>query len=88
MIFNKRVEERLTGQSDDKTEYRVLPQHMYGGPKGMGDPNFRGLGKMEEDPLITNRIRDISRIHLCPEATDEFNKCAARYVSPDHHLQL
>ena len=28
-------------QADDKVEYRVFKQHMYGGPKGLGDPNYR-----------------------------------------------
>ena len=28
-------------QADDKAEYRVFKQHMYGGPKGLGDPNYR-----------------------------------------------
>ena len=31
-----------------KSEYRIFKQHMYGGPKGLGDPNYRELSKMEE----------------------------------------
>ena len=31
----------LPVQADDKAEYRVFKQHMYGGPKGLGDPNYR-----------------------------------------------
>ena len=38
---------------------------MYGGPKGLGDPNYRELSKMEEDPLIPQRMRDITRTQLC-----------------------
>ena len=30
----------------------MFKQHMYGGPKGLGDPNYRELSKMEEDPMI------------------------------------
>ena len=26
---------------DEKVEYRVFKKHMYGGPKGLGDPNYR-----------------------------------------------
>ena len=51
MIFNR----RLGTASDEgpelvhhegaqpKTEYRIFKQHMYGGPKGLGDPNYRSL---------------------------------------------
>ena len=28
-------------QADEKVEYRVFKKHMYGGPKGLGDPNYR-----------------------------------------------
>ena len=34
---------------------------MYGGPRGLGDPNYRELSRMEEDPMIPQRMRDITR---------------------------
>ena len=44
-----------------KAEYRIFKQHMYGGPKGLGDPTYRELSRMEEDPMIPQRMRDITR---------------------------
>ena len=49
MIFNRRLgtasEEgpELLHQegAQQKTEYRIFKQHMYGGPKGLGDPTYR-----------------------------------------------
>ena len=50
MIFNRRLgtstEEGPELIHDDagihqKTEYRIFKQHMYGGPKGLGDPTYR-----------------------------------------------
>ena len=61
MLFNRRL-----GTAEDselihdeglgkKAEYRIFKQHMYGGPKGLGDPDYRELSKMEEDPMIPQR---------------------------------
>lgn len=81
MLINKRVEETIfSGPQDDedqskKKEYRMLPKHMYGGPKGNGDPNFRGMSKMEEDPLVTQRMRDIARTQMCDSHASAYNKC-------------
>ena len=45
---------------------------MYGGPKGLGDPNYRELSKMEEDPLIPQRMRDITRTQLCVPEVEKY----------------
>ena len=42
----------------------------------MGDPAYRGLSKMEADPLIPQRMRDIARTQLCTEYVREFEKCS------------
>lgn len=47
----------------------------------MGDPNFRGLSKMEEDPVITQRMRDIARSEMCKPVANQFEKCAYEAVS-------
>jgi hypothetical protein len=57
MIFNRRLMDRddepttydmdkynKSFVSEEKlahVERRIFPQHMYGGPKGLGDPNYR-----------------------------------------------
>lgn len=76
MIFNRRLGSEDEHKGD--IEYRIFPQQMYGGPKGLGDPNFRGLTKMEEDPLIPQRMRDISRTQLCTDSVKKFTECGAR----------
>ncbi len=50
------------------------------GPLHLGDPSYRGLSKMEEDPLITQRLRDNARTSLCKPHTDRFSKCAKERV--------
>jgi hypothetical protein len=45
------------------------------GPLKLGDPFYRGLTKMEEDPVITQRMRDVSRVTLCAQHVKEFEKC-------------
>ena len=50
------------------------------GPKNLGDPNFRGLSKMEEDPMIPQRMRDIARMQLCTEVVESLNKCGKDHV--------
>ena len=44
----------------------------------MGDPYYRGLSKMETDPMITQRMRDISRT-LCKEAGDTLQECGKKH---------
>ena len=51
---------------------------MNGGPLGLGDPFYRGLSKMEEDPVIPQRMRDIIRTVYCLPEKDAFNECTAR----------
>ena len=48
------------------------------GPLKLGDPYYRGLSKMETDPMITQRMRDISRT-LCKEAGDILNECGKKH---------
>ena len=49
---------------------------MYGGPQGFGDPNYRELSKMEEDPMIPQRMRDITRTQLCRDEVKAFADCS------------
>ncbi len=49
----------------------------------MGDPNYRGLSKMELDPLITQRLRDNARTSLCQEHVQAFAKCSKDSVRAD-----
>ena len=48
------------------------------GPLKLGDPDYRGLSKMEEDPMITQRMRDISRT-LCTKYGDILNECGVKH---------
>lgn len=101
MLVNKRVEETIfSGSGEEKQaktkDYRPLPSHMYGGPKGLGDPTFRGLSKMEEDPLIPQRMRDISQNNFCKAEWQKFDECtkgkgpfAAAYgCKPENHTYI
>ena len=54
----------------------MFKQHMYGGPMGLGDPNYRELSKMEEDPMIPQRMRDITRTQLCIPEVRAFSECS------------
>ena len=79
-MVNKRVEETMFSDKPEvdknkNKEYRMLPSHMYGGPKGFGDPTFRGMSKMEEDPLIPQRMRDIARTQMCDDFAHAYNMC-------------
>eukprot|EP00088_Acartia_fossae_P030702 TRINITY_DN3169_c1_g1_i1.p1 TRINITY_DN3169_c1_g1~~TRINITY_DN3169_c1_g1_i1.p1 ORF type:complete len:195 (-),score=30.28 TRINITY_DN3169_c1_g1_i1:169-753(-) len=88
MIFNQRVMgtnekydfENYGKENVDESrvhvERRIFAQHMYGGPKGLGDPTYRELSKMEEDPMIPQRMRDISRTQLCTSEFREFCQCS------------
>ena len=51
------------------------------GPKGNGDPNFRGMSKMEEDPLVTQRMRDIARTQMCVPYAKAYDKCGGEQVN-------
>merc|ERR1711934_625069 len=66
-----------------KSEYRIFKQHMYGGPKGLGDPYYRDLSKMEEDPMIPQRMRDITRSQLCRDVKDCMVSCQKAWME-DH----
>lgn len=86
MIFNRRlgtaedesdlVHSQQPGGLEKKAEYRIFKAHMYGGPMGLGDPEYRGLTKMEEDPMIPQRMRDISRTQLCLDEVKQFSECS------------
>ena len=45
----------VSEENKPKGEKRIFPQHMYTGPLKLGDPYYRGLTKMEQDPMITQR---------------------------------
>nr|ACO15645.1 C3orf68 homolog [Caligus clemensi] len=70
MLFSKRLTEE-----DASGEMRLLPAHMYSGPRNLGDPNHRGLSRMEEDPLIPQRMREILRIIHCIDTSKKFEEC-------------
>jgi len=74
--FDKYSREHNVSEKEIHVERRIFPQHRYGGPQGLGDPNYRGLSKMEEDPLIPQRMRDISRTQLCTSEYEEFCACS------------
>merc|ERR1719430_2893730 len=76
MIFNRRLGTSGEEGEEEAGEYRVFKQHMYGGPRGLGDPTYRGMSKMEEDPMIPQRMRDITRTQLCTGPVSEFAECA------------
>jgi len=80
MLFNRRLgtAEDPDGELSDgrKAEYRIFKQHMYGGPKGLGDPTYRELSRMEEDPMIPQRMRDITRTQLCTDVVQAFADCS------------
>jgi len=46
-----------------------------GGPLGHGDPYDRTLNKYEEEPLIPQRVVDISKAVLCKEEGDAYDQC-------------
>ena len=41
----------------------------------MGDPYDRTLNSVEEDPLIPQRMMDITKNVICKDVCQEFNKC-------------
>ena len=54
-------------QADEKVEYRIFKQHMYGGPKGLGDPNYRHGFYISGSPfLIFCTCRDMSKMEEDP----------------------
>lgn len=56
-LISKRFEtdKDIRPEDEPKTEKRIFPTHMYNGPLKLGDPYYRGLSKMEEDPMIPQR---------------------------------
>ena len=54
-LISKRFETDTRPEDESKTEKRIFPSHMYNGPLKLGDPYYRGLSKMEEDPMIPQR---------------------------------
>lgn len=79
MVSSRRVQESLhlddSGTAND--DKRLFPSHMYTGPLKLGDPNYRELSNMEKDPLIPQRMRDVSR-ELCPDEVHEFMECGKK----------
>eukprot|EP00096_Caligus_rogercresseyi_P012368 TRINITY_DN514_c0_g1_i1.p1 TRINITY_DN514_c0_g1~~TRINITY_DN514_c0_g1_i1.p1 ORF type:complete len:194 (+),score=66.77 TRINITY_DN514_c0_g1_i1:114-695(+) len=77
MLFSKRLteEESSSAQNKPAGEMRLLPAHMYNGPLSLGDPTYRGLSRMEEDPLVPQRMREILRTIHCLEDSKKFEEC-------------
>ena len=48
------------------------------GPLKLGDPYYRGLSKMENDPMLPARMRDTARSELCQESVREFSACTQK----------
>ena len=63
-IFSKRFDKNVETEDQPKTEKRIFPPHMYNGPLKLGDPYYRGMSKMEEDPMIPQRyeIRSLNLV--------------------------
>ncbi|XP_040577065.1 COX assembly mitochondrial protein homolog [Lepeophtheirus salmonis] len=74
MLFSKRLTEDTSS-----ADMRLLPSHMYNGPLSLGDPNYRGLSKMEEDPLIPQRMREIVRTIHCLDESNKFDECGKEH---------
>merc|ERR1711973_1018446 len=82
MLFNERVKDDM-GLGEDqekakKVEHRIFPEHMYTGPLKLGDPFYRGLTKMETDPMLPARMRDTARSELCTDVVKSFTECTQR----------
>ncbi|XP_048727083.1 uncharacterized protein DDB_G0275933-like [Ostrea edulis] len=58
----------------------VLPHHMAGGPKGLGDPDDRTLRKVEEDTMVGNVMRERGR-NRCEKELLDFMEC-----SDEHYI--
>merc|ERR1711974_458886 len=67
-----------TGGNKKPVEHRIHPSHMYTGPLKLGDPYYRGLSKMENDPMLPARMRDTARSELCQESVREFSECTQK----------
>ena len=63
-IFSKRFDTNVENEDQSKKEKRIFPPHMYNGPLKLGDPYYRGMSKMEEDPMIPQRyeIRSLNLV--------------------------
>ena len=83
MIFSKRFDNQENIGAEG--EKRIFAEHMYKGPLKLGDPTYRGLSKMEEDPLIPQRMRDTARTQLCTPEFNKFRECSKAEVW--HELQ-
>ena len=63
-LFSKRFDTNVETEDNPKVEKRIFPSHMYNGPLKLGDPYYRGMSKMEEDPMIPQRyeIRSLNLV--------------------------
>lgn len=67
---------RTTAESDDAYgDAAVFAPNMYNGPLNHGDPNHRGLRKMESETLIPNRMREIIHEVHCRELSNKMKEC-------------
>ena len=50
-------------------ERRIFPQHMYGGPKGLGDPFYRYLGTFIQYPFSGIKgSESVYMLHFLPKS--------------------
>jgi len=86
MLFNERVKDDIglaagghgSQEKQKRVEHRIFPDHMYTGPLKLGDPYYRGLTKMETDPMLPARMRDTARSELCTESVRSFSECTQK----------
>ncbi|XP_060553544.1 uncharacterized protein LOC132714655 [Ruditapes philippinarum] len=70
------MEEKTSKGKSHADEFTVLPAHMSGGPKGLGDPDDRTLRVLENE-LISKRMREESR-KLCVDDVKGFDDCVSK----------
>jgi len=57
--------------------YGVLPNHMGGGPHGLGDPDDRTLRKVESDVLIPKQMKKEAHM-ICSDYVKAFSECGKK----------
>ena len=68
---------QMKRQSWTKTFYYFIFSPSQG-PLKLGDPFYRGLTKMETDPMLPARMRDTARSELCTDVVKAFTECTQR----------
>lgn len=59
-------------------EKNMLPQHLGGGPKNLGDPDSKFLRKVEKDILILNLVRDVITKEKCYAEVQALDACGGK----------